>query len=148
MPDLPQDLLDLATANGTTTTASTTIAEIQAVMKRFDQEFGIRNEKKTISYGPLLPIPGVPFGAVGFKAVSCDYLTDTFHTQTRFPRSKKKRIRRKWAKQAKNWETETFPKPEGYMVNGTLFAHPEMLKRICDELNRRMENRIAQEIFG
>jgi hypothetical protein len=141
------DYTNVTAANCTTATASATIAGIREAMKRFDQGFGIHNEKKTISCDPLLPIPGVPFGAVGLRTYSCSYMTDTLRTQIRFPRSKKKRIRRKWAKQVKNWKTETIPKPEVYMVNGTLVAHPEVLKGVCEELNRRMESRIAREIF-
>jgi len=76
------------------------------------------------------------------------YFTDTVHRQIRFPRSKKKRIRRKWAKQSRNWETKTVPKNEAYIVGGVLYAHPAVLQKMCDELNRRMENRIAREIFG
>ncbi|MBY0525582.1 MAG: hypothetical protein K2R98_19410 [Gemmataceae bacterium] len=49
--------------------------------------------------------------------------------QVRFPRSKKRRIRRKWAKQAKNFRL--VPRPDIIRVGNGLYAHPETWREFC-----------------
>lgn len=39
----------------------------------------------------------------GLKLIACEHLPKTRRAQFRFPRSKKKRMRKKWAKKAENW---------------------------------------------
>jgi len=54
--------------------------------------------------------------------------------QVRFPRSKKKRIRRKWAKDPRNWRS--FPKTEIYeLQGGVVFMHPD----VAAELRKRLK---------
>lgn len=49
--------------------------------------------------------------------------------QWRFPRSKQRRIRRKWAKSRRNWRSvEVYP--NGYMFGGTLVVSPGTFARI------------------
>lgn len=46
--------------------------------------------------------------------------TETAKTQFRKPRSKRKRIRRKWEKMSRNWR----PMKGGLVVGDTLYIHP------------------------
>lgn len=46
--------------------------------------------------------------------------------QYRFPRSKRKRIRRKWSKQAVNWR----PRTNFIRVPNGIYEHPELAKRL------------------
>lgn len=43
---------------------------------------------------------------MGVDAICSPYLPETKHVQFRFPRSKKKRIRKKWRKNAANWRDD------------------------------------------
>ena len=65
----------------------------------------------------------------GFKIIANPFLSDNVWTQMRFPRSKKKRIRRKWAKQAKNFIVVVTPRPP-IQIDDTLYMHPSDLERI------------------
>ena len=47
-------------------------------------------------------------------------------TQIRFPRTKKKRILKKWKKQDCNYAL----RPAAYMFQGEFVTHPEVMKRI------------------
>ena len=47
-------------------------------------------------------------------------------TQIRFPRTKKKRILKKWKKQDCNYAL----RPAAYMFQGEFITHPEVMKRI------------------
>jgi len=49
-------------------------------------------------------------------------------TQVRFPRSKKKRIRKKWAKQERNFSYR--PSKEIYPMGDTILCHPIMAQKI------------------
>jgi len=48
--------------------------------------------------------------------------------QVRFPRSKKRRMREKWAKQEKNWRT-TYT-PTAYIHGHMLIAHPILIDHL------------------
>jgi hypothetical protein len=63
----------------------------------------------------------------GMKVIEDVFLSD--RKQVRFPRSKKVRIRRKWAKQAKNYDF--VPKSYVYQVGDKLLGHPETIRRIA-----------------
>jgi hypothetical protein len=43
-------------------------------------------------------------------------------TQFRFPRSKKKRIRKKWSKNTNNYKSE--PDPNCYKIGNIIYCHP------------------------
>lgn len=58
--------------------------------------------------------------------------------QVRFPRSKRKRIRRKWAKQAKNYRD--VPLKTIYQLGDKLIGHPETLRRLSTEVDSESEN--------
>lgn len=55
--------------------------------------------------------------------------------QRRFPRSKKRRIRRKWARQEKNWVT--VPMTEIYRIGDNIFCHPAIAQKIRIETRTR-----------
>ena len=58
--------------------------------------------------------------------------------QTKFPRSKKARMRKKWRKQLKNY-TEIPREPFVIKVAGRegIIMHPKQAKQLADELSRR-----------
>lgn len=56
------------------------------------------------------------------------YAYRTESRQVKFPRSKKKRIRNKWAKQTKNYKAIEIPC--AYFVFGDIYAHPAIVAKI------------------
>lgn len=74
------------------------------------------------------PLAGFPMG--GLRFVSCPHMADFM--QVRFPRSKKKRIRKKWAKDSRNYRY--VPWRKAYQLGDTVFAHPAMIESIRKEL--------------
>ncbi|MFA7254090.1 MAG: hypothetical protein WC107_06085 [Patescibacteria group bacterium] len=60
--------------------------------------------------------------------------------QVRFPRSKRTRIRRKWAKRAKNWRT--VPMDRCVVVAGNIHVHPAKMKELTDALSGRIQSRM------
>jgi len=73
--------------------------------------------------------PGI-FG-LGMPIYSSPYLYEETRYQYRFPRSKKKRIRKKWRKDRRNWKNAHVPKI--YIINGMIVMDPvsyEMYKNL------------------
>jgi hypothetical protein len=70
----------------------------------------------------------------GLKLVSSPYAT--IPTQFRFPRSKKKRLRKKWKKNKNNWRSE----PAMFMMNDTAIAHPVIIAQIQESTKRQEES--------
>lgn len=64
------------------------------------------------------------FGRLQF--ISSPHMTT--YVQYRFPRSKKKRIRKKWAKNSRNWRHE--PMKVIWQMGDTVYAHPAVIDRI------------------
>jgi hypothetical protein len=60
------------------------------------------------------------------------HYTDTAVEWVRRPRSKKKRIRKKWRQKSSNWR----PMRGGYVVMGVLYIHPIFRKSLEDELRK------------
>lgn len=54
--------------------------------------------------------------------------------QVRFPISKKKRIRKKWTKNLKNWIV--YPDPNYYRFGNQIFCHPSMAVILRQEFER------------
>ena len=71
------------------------------------------------------------------------------HKQVRFPRSKKKRIRKKWRKDIKrNWAKS--PDLKVYQIGDALVMHPQIayeLRKYCDERDSR-GNGVCQPGFS
>lgn len=79
----------------------------------------------------------------GFKIVENSYLFDSLSLQTKFPRSRKKRIQKKFKKL---W-THTFAKPkQNYFIikdQGIIVCHPEIAKRLrasIEEMERKEDD--------
>ena len=78
-----------------------------------------------------------PLSTGAVRIVSSPFMsrTEPYRVQVRFPRSKKRRIRRKWAKDQRNWTTML--RHPVCVIRDTIFAHPdvvEMIKRgsVCN----------------
>lgn len=54
--------------------------------------------------------------------------------QWRFPRSKKKRIRRKWAKKPGNWRISV--RYDAWRMGDTVVMHPEALKYLKQQVDK------------
>ena len=60
--------------------------------------------------------------------------------QYRFPRSKKKRMQKKWRKDQSNWREQ----PAMYMIgNGDVVAHPEIVRKIQHQIDSQLNERMA-----
>jgi len=57
-------------------------------------------------------------------------IQETKFIQVRFPKSKKKRIRRKWSKRTENWELRYDKNAIGLIVGDKMIVGPETFKRI------------------
>lgn len=68
------------------------------------------------------------FGTV--QVINCELLTE--RRQFRFPRSKKRRIREKWAKDFRNYRQE--PSPHAVREGYQYFVHPRMRKRLVRKI--------------
>jgi hypothetical protein len=55
---------------------------------------------------------------------------ETKFIQIRFPKSKKKRIRKKWSKRPENWELRYDKSTKGYVLGDKMIVGPETFKRI------------------
>ena len=71
------------------------------------------------------------FDLIGFRIITEEYMAD--RKQVKFPRSKKRRIRKKWAKNPANYEW--IPWDRVYQMGGTLVMHPMMLVKLKKVLN-------------
>lgn len=75
------------------------------------------------------------FNFCGLKIICDDSLADW--KQVKFPRSKKKRICRKWAKNQKNYAY--IPKNGYYQIGDMLIMHPTMLESLKREIDKQNE---------
>ena len=73
----------------------------------------------------------------GLKVITDIYMVD--RKQVKFPRSKKKRIRKKWAKNQDNYRW--IPWDKVYQMGDTLIMHPSMLEKLKKQLNNDNNNR-------
>jgi hypothetical protein len=76
----------------------------------------------------------------GFKLIESPHLDITSRVQFRFPRSKKKRIRKKFSKDPKNFRD--VKRHEVFMIGNTCACSPSVAKTITDALNKRMDNMV------
>jgi len=70
----------------------------------------------------------LPYG--GLQFVEQPWLS--INEQVKFPRSKRKRIRKKWRKNPKYWRKR--PDPSVYRMGNMIVGHPIMIRRIKREL--------------
>lgn len=55
--------------------------------------------------------------------------------QVRFPRSKKRRIRKKWSKRDRNWKRVPVGEPPIYHIGNNIVAHPRVMRLVVDALS-------------
>jgi len=78
----------------------------------------------------------IPFGLFGMEVIVDVNCYKTINEQVRFPRSKKKRIRKKWCKDRRNWVFEKTPLC--YQMGNKIICAPEVMGQIraaCAEVN-------------
>jgi hypothetical protein len=68
----------------------------------------------------------------GMEFMECLWMCDSI--QVRFPRSKKKRIRKKWRKKKENWGIK--PGEKVYVMDGIIIAHPVIIQKIKDQARK------------
>lgn len=77
----------------------------------------------------------------GYQVIVSEYVG--LERQVRFPRSKRRRIRAKWAKRRRNFRIA----PAGYVFinhkDRTIMAHPADWRGIERELNRMQSNSVS-----
>lgn len=80
------------------------------------------------------------FLAPSFEVIPVHYgYVETIRTQRSFPRSKKKRVRERWAKRKDNFTETTIHRM--MFINGKIYTSPEVFKAIA-----RMNNEELQDI--
>lgn len=74
------------------------------------------------------------------------YLPNTRRVQFRFPKSRKRRIRKKWEKDARNWRTEEIY--TAFRINGKLVVNEACYRKMQSEVEaeRRRELRAAEAL--
>ncbi len=75
-----------------------------------------------------------PDTLMGYRLLSSPALT--VRTQVRFPRSKRKRIRKKWAKRSRNWTVR--PREDFFIIaeSRTILGHPQAISRLRQQFLR------------
>lgn len=70
------------------------------------------------------------FGAPleGTTVIASHLMCEWDLVQWRFPRSKKRRIRKKWAKDKRNWRSVMVP--TAVLLGGVMFAHPSIVEKL------------------
>lgn len=79
---------------------------------------------------------------LGMPVVLCPWMTT--RGQVRFPRSKKRRIRKKWAKQQRNYAS--VPSNEILQMMGALYVHPntwQRIKRVVDTMRQSGKTQVT-----
>lgn len=84
----------------------------------------------------------------GVEIITSQYLPtqrEVGRHQVRFPRSKKKRIRKKWAKNLRNWKIDYVScVNDVYMVNGKFMIHPAGLENLKLYIAMQATKKIAE----
>lgn len=68
----------------------------------------------------------------GIEVHQNSYMPKTQYRQWRFPRSKKKRIQKKWSKQKANWRYD----PCVWRIGGVYYVHPEIYEMLKVMVNK------------
>lgn len=98
---------------------------------------------------------GLPFNLFSIQLISAPNLTDLVRVQYKFPRTKKRRIQRKWNKDPRYFKTVSVPSKTAIFnkAENKLFMHPETLelvKKSIDDINQlkeRMEKHAESHII-
>lgn len=84
--------------------------------------------------------PGLGAGLLGVNVVVTPTLPIRKLEQFRFPRSKRKRIRKKWARKTENFRVKT---TEAFLTDGALFVSLASYRRLKDAI----ESGLTAEAF-
>ncbi len=92
-------------------------------------------------------ITKIPNTFYGMPVITSNYI-GTDRIQYRFPKSKKKRIRKKWAKNPQNWKDVPRVASEA-IINGqkTLVIHPDTLAALEKHISKQNEIRLENKIY-
>ena len=77
-----------------------------------------------------------PLGFYGLRIVVDSSMAD--RVQFRYPRSKRRRIRNKWAKRPQNWKT--VPWDRVYQMGDVLMMHPAMAEKLRREASSHVRS--------
>lgn len=73
----------------------------------------------------------------GIPVLVSPYAEKKHRKQIRFPRSKRRRIQKKWSKRDENFKI--WSEPLAFLANGTLICHPVILDQFRKEVYREAE---------
>lgn len=75
---------------------------------------------------------------LGLNLIGIDWLTKTTYSQFRFPRSKRKRTRKKWSKDDRNWRVTVVPSDEVIVCGSFIYMHSANVQKIKDALAHQL----------
>ena len=78
----------------------------------------------------------------GIPIIENMYMCEAEEIQYRFPRSKKARIRKKWARRPQNWKS--IARDQVFMVGNKLVCSPSIHAKLKAEAIRLIENGVVQ----
>lgn len=76
------------------------------------------------------------FAPDGFMLVENKLMADIRRVQFKFPRTKKKRILKKWKKNSKNFKLFEIPKQEFLIIGNKIIGHPHYIKELLRWMNK------------
>jgi hypothetical protein len=80
-------------------------------------------------------------GLNSIEVLVSDHIPDLERRQFRFPKSRRKRIRKKWANDEANYRLEKIKKPRMYQLGGQVFVGPGTLARLKEAIDEQHETR-------
>lgn len=117
-------------------TESITLEQLRLDLARLERELGgLRHPPGSAFIMHPADASRLPRGPLGWPQEvggARVYRADPIRVQVRFPKSKKRRIRKKWAKRPENWAIQdVVPPGTVYLVRdpGALFAPPDFRPR-------------------
>jgi hypothetical protein len=91
-------------------------------------------------------LTGGLYSLTGFRVVSSPLVVFTDRVQFKFPRSKKRRIRKKWAKRAINFKD--VKRGGTVIVNGIMYCHPSIFHEIQKNIMDQEEKKLFVQFCG
>ncbi|MCP4571443.1 MAG: hypothetical protein GY838_03755 [bacterium] len=134
-------------AANSTTWGAPTIDELKDMMFRVRHEASLMLPRIPSGiYSDYDPMPCLPATSLHAAVHIVENVSMVDRRQVRFPRSKKKRIRRKWAKQLRNWQS--VPQDVIYKLrepgrSEKWVMHPAIAKQLREAVEGETERAIA-----